>query len=157
MWPFGLFVSMSWLCVQVWYKFCVMISQIIIIIIVIIIIINLICIAQFDTNGTLTALYIVNIHTFAICTHMNIQKQSYSYTYNYVNTSTHTPSHAQTNIYRHTNKIAHTHITNLPILLHQYCCNLLLLPWNYQRTFARNLQAEIFLHTAYIFACLMCQ
>ena len=32
---------------------------IIIIIVIIIIIINLICIAQFDTNGILTALYIV--------------------------------------------------------------------------------------------------
>ena len=36
--------------------------------------------------------------------------------------STHTPTHLQI-LYRHTNKVAHTDITNLPILLHLHVCS----------------------------------
>ena len=57
-----------------------------------IIIRNLIYIAQFDTNGILTALYIVihYMYTNAIRAHMNNMKQSYSYTYTCLHINTYT-------------------------------------------------------------------
>ena len=84
-----------------------------------IIIINLIHIDQFDTKGTLTVLYtvikyiqtqnmhiIMDIHETIIFIHIYLSVHIYTYT----DTCT------------YINKIAYTHITNLPILLHLYVC-----------------------------------
>ena len=82
-------------------------------------IINLIYIAQFNTNGILTALYIVITYIQMQYVHVwnnHINTHIHVYTY------THTPSHVQIYIYRHTNKIDHTHIANLPILIQLHVC-----------------------------------
>ena len=88
---------------------------------IIIIIINLIYIVQFDTKGTHTALYIVityiQLQYVCIWTYM---KPSYSYTYTCLHIYIH--RHMYKYIYRHTNNIAHTHITNLPTFLHLHVC-----------------------------------
>ena len=51
----------------------------------------------------------MNIHETTMFTHI-------MHVYTYI----HTPTHVQ--IYRHTNKIARTHITSLLILLHRHVC-----------------------------------
>ena len=82
---------------------------------IIIIIINLIYIAQFDTNGILTALYIVityiQMQYVHVCTDA---EQSYKYTYTCLHIHTYTVT--CTNIHLPTYyKIDHPHIANLPI------------------------------------------
>ena len=73
---------------------------------------DLIYIAHFDSNGILTALYkdIKHIQTqyMHIWTYM---KQSYSCTYTCLHIYTYTDT--CTSIYRHINKIAHTHNKHL--------------------------------------------
>ena len=67
---------------------------------------------QFDTNGILISLYIVKVDTNPIYANMDIHE-----TILFIYTSTHTYTDTCTNIQRHINKIAYTHITSLPILL----------------------------------------
>ena len=52
----------------------------------------------------------MNIHETIISVHIHMS------------THKHTPLHVQIYIYRHTNEIPHTHITNLPILLQLHVC-----------------------------------
>ena len=70
---------------------CVQRADVLEIIIIIIIIINLIYIAQFDTNGILTALYIVityiQMQYVHVCTYA---EQSYKYTYTCLHIHTYT-------------------------------------------------------------------
>ena len=106
---------------------CVSIARLgtknVIIIIIIIIMIILIYIAQFDTNGILTALYIVIQYIQMQYVHIRTyMKQSYSYTYTCLHINTYTVTCTNIYIYRHTNKFAYTHITYLPILLHLHVC-----------------------------------
>ena len=73
------------------------------------IIINLIYIAQFDTNAQTQYMHIKTYTT-----------QSYSYTYTYLHIYTYT--NTCTNMYRHVNKVAPTHITSFPKLVHLHVC-----------------------------------
>ena len=50
-----------------------------------------------------------------MCTYV-LTRNNHINTHIHVYTYTHTPSHVQIYIYRHTNKIDHPHIANLPIL-----------------------------------------
>ena len=69
-----------------------------IIVIIIIIIINLIYIAQFNTNGILTALYVVIMYIQMQCVRIwTYMKQSYSYTHTCLHINTYT--NTCTNIY----------------------------------------------------------
>ena len=66
--------------------------------------------------------------TNAVYAPMDIpMEQSCSYRYTWLHIYTYTDT--CTNIYRHINKIAHTHITNLPILLHLHMCIGIYIHW----------------------------
>ena len=56
-----------------------------------------------------------------MCTY-ELTRNNHINTHVHVYTYTLTPSHVQIYIYRHTNKIAHTHIANLPILVQLHVC-----------------------------------
>ena len=75
---------------------------------IIIIMINLIYIAQFDTNGILTALYLVITYIQMQYVQYVLTRNNHINTHIHVYTYTHTPSHVQIYIYRQTNKIDHT-------------------------------------------------
>ena len=73
---------------------------------IIIIVINLFHIAQFDTNGILTALYIVIMYTQVQYVYIRTYlKQSYSYTYTCLHINTYTDTCTNTHTHTHT----HTH------------------------------------------------
>ena len=83
------------------------------------IIINLIYIAQFDTNGIPhSAAHSHSVHTNAVYAHMNIH-ETIIFIYMHLSTHRHIHRHMYKYIciYRHTNKIAHTHITNFSAVL----------------------------------------
>ena len=58
-----------------------------------------------------------NVHTNAICARVNLHETIISI-HIYMSTHKHTHRH----MYQQTNNIAHTHITNLPILVQLHVC-----------------------------------
>ena len=81
----------SWFAVHIICSFVVCVLSAVSIIIIIIIIINLIYIAQFDTNGILTALYIVITYIQMQYVHVcAYAEQSYKYTYTCLHIHTYT-------------------------------------------------------------------
>ena len=57
-----------------------------------------------------------------MCTYVLTRNSHIFFTHTHVYTYTHTLSHVQIHIYRHTNKIDHPHIANLPILVQLHVC-----------------------------------